>query len=131
MKERRRYKRIPIELVVSCYLPTKQDGKEEKVKSYAKDISPKGIKLVLPGRVKVGDEIIVLLEKPITLMPILAPLMIKGKVRWMKKLDEPPRNKEEAVQIGVEFIHVSAYGSKRLDNLIKEVEANNRLNKSS
>jgi hypothetical protein len=64
-------------------------------------------------------------------MPILAPILVKGRVRWVKKLDEPAKDGEEPLQIGVEFVHVSSYASKTLDNLIKEVEANNRLNEEN
>jgi c-di-GMP-binding flagellar brake protein YcgR len=122
--EKRGFKRTPIELVVSCYLPTKCPD-EDKFKGYAKDISPKGIKVILSHGVDVGDEIMLVLEQPMVL-PILDPILVKGRIKRLKKVDAPPRKGQEAVEIGVEFIHISSYGSKRLDALIKEFDARNK-----
>lgn len=128
-KDRRRYERTPIELVINCFLPTLKMGQKDRFKCYARDISPKGIKLVVPGELQIGDEIVLLLEKPIA----RTPLLVKGRTRWIKE-EESSRQGEAATQIGVEFIHLSTFEDHerhKLDRLIKEVEANNRLIRES
>jgi len=121
-KERRRFARKQVELVITCYLPRSGAGDKHEFKCNAQDISPKGIKLIVPKKIRVGDELILLLDKPLAIKPVL----VKGRIQWLKKLDRFD-NKKDQMQIGVEFIHVTSYVTKKLDLLIDEVEATNRL----
>ncbi len=90
-KERRRFPRRQVELVITCYLPCSSLANKHEFKCYAQDISPKGIKLIVPRKIRVGDELILLLDKPLAIKPVL----VKGRIQWLKKLNRVKKGKEE------------------------------------
>ena len=122
-REKRRFRRVPIELIINCYLPEKESGKKNRFKCSARDISPKGIRVVTSKDLSVGSELVLLLEKPLALIPIL----VKGRIIWIRRLEEATKTAEPSMQVGIEFVHISPYGYNKLDELMDNVEENNRL----
>lgn len=122
-KERRAFHRNPVELVITGFMPTKEISAKDEFKCVARDISPKGVKLIIPKNVRVGDELILLLDKPLAIKPVL----VKGRVAWAKGADRPGQGKRKESQVGVEFVHVTPFAGNSLRSLMDEVEATNKL----
>jgi len=124
-KERRLYKREHVELDIDCFLPKMGDDGRNRLKCQARDISPKGAKLLVPTKVSVEDELILVLENPSSQMPLL----VKGRTVWAKREEGVLETGKAATEACIEFCHIGTYGYERLGLLIKEAEANNRLAK--
>lgn len=119
--DKRRFKRVSIEHEIGCYLPIKDEYTRNRIECLTRDISPKGVRLVMPAYTKKGYEMVLLLEEPLALMPIL----LKGRIAWIKEIRSTGGKTGPEKEAGVEFTHISLYDFGKLHRFMQEVKKHN------
>lgn len=121
--DKRNISRKEVKVVVHCV----QNGSSffpEHFVSFTFDLSLQGARLVLPRETKIGNCITMAMEVPAYFIPLL----IYGKVVWIKKADGLRGQINNFIEAGIKFINIESTDLARLEDfLILRNEYTDRL----
>ena len=111
--DKRVSKRKAVKIVVHCV----QNGSSffpEHFISFTYDLSLDGARLVLPRETKIGNFITMAMEIPVYFIPLL----VYGKVIWIKKPDAFRGHINNFIEAGISFVKVESSDFIRLEDFL-------------
>lgn len=114
-QEKRRCGRLPVKVIAECKKSEDIFNYQRRFLSFTRDISMRGLRMVSPGEIRVGEHIAMALELPDYFMPLL----VYGEVKWVKTRDGANNKIESVTEAGVSFTRMEFSDAKRLHNYLQ------------
>ncbi len=111
--DKRVSKRKTVKVVVHCV----QNGNSffpEHFVSFTFDLSLQGARLVLPRETKIGNCITMAMEVPVYFFPLL----VYGKVVWIKKTEGLKGQISNFIEAGIKFVNVETSDFAKLEDFL-------------